>query len=96
MKLIIVLLVANLLAHSNWSKSYQSSKYNCRYGPNYHNYIDCDLRYHIIDSYVLNSQRIFVIKVNRFLSKFDKRVLMKNIRKHLGFHSKRVKFRFII
>ena len=95
MKMIIILIVSNLLAHSGFEKHHQKFKYNyiCSVD-NHYNYRDCNLCNHIVDSYILNGHKTFIIKINKFLSKFEKRVLKKKLRKHLGFHSKIVKFRF--
>ena len=98
MKFVVVLLFANLIAHSGCNKSHFGFKHNYnRYKIiNYQNHIDCYLCNYIVGSYFSNGEKIFILKMHKFLSKFDKKRITKKFRKHLGFHSKRVKFRFII
>ena len=75
-----------------WNKGYYYN-YSIKY---FHNDDYCHLCSRIIDSYYSNGVKFFIIKVTHPLTRFERKRIIKKIRKHLGFQQNRVKFRFVI
>tara|TARA_B100001750_G_C15350132_1_gene516765 strand:- start:79 stop:393 length:315 start_codon:yes stop_codon:yes gene_type:complete len=99
MKFILSIVIISLLAaHPQHHHKHHSHLPEFHFGfhiNKYHNNY-CHICSRIIDSFFINGDKVLVIKTYHPLSKFKRKNLVKKIRKHLGFLSKRVKFRFVI
>jgi len=98
MKIILVIAVLSILGahpHPRHNQLHLHGVLGFNFGKHIH-YNHCHVCSTIIDSFFINGENILIVKTDYPLSKFQRKQLRKKIRKHLGFFTNRVKFRFVI